>query len=245
MLKGAWERFSAARTRQRADGAHRIRDLPSRGGLRSKFGGRNALRAIGARRPPITNAATAPRCMASVLPMSTSAKVDAGQRAGMWDRLASAAHSAKEAALAVLRQEITPETLTASVALGFMIGVCPLVGVTFVIVAIVGIVFRRLNMAAMQLVNAVTTPVELAMLVPYLRLGEYLLGSDMPLALSPAVITESLRESLLGTLTKYSHGLMIATCAWLVTLPVAAGILYVVLLPPIRWLHQRHTKRQV
>jgi uncharacterized protein (DUF2062 family) len=69
---------------------------------------------------------------------------------------------------------VTAETLTLSVGLALVLGIFPVYGCPTLLCAAAAIVLR-LNLPAMQLVNALTTPLQLALLIPFHRLGDWLL----------------------------------------------------------------------
>jgi len=68
----------------------------------------------------------------------------------------------------------TPDTLALSVGLALVLGVFPVYGCPTLLCAAAAIVLR-LNLPAMQLVNALTTPLQLALWIPFHRLGDLLL----------------------------------------------------------------------
>jgi len=69
---------------------------------------------------------------------------------------------------------VTAETLALSIGLALVLGVFPVYGCPTLLCAAAAIVLR-LNLPAMQLVNALTTPLQLALLIPFHRLGDWLL----------------------------------------------------------------------
>ncbi|HEX4546140.1 MAG TPA: DUF2062 domain-containing protein, partial [Candidatus Acidoferrum sp.] len=75
--------------------------------------------------------------------------------------------------LELLRQGVTPEKMALSIALGATLGVFPAIGLTTALCAIAALVFR-LNFPAIQLVNYFMYPAQIALLVPFFRLGEKL-----------------------------------------------------------------------
>src|SRR5450755_1242231 len=86
--------------------------------------------------------------------------------------------------LDLLRQGITPEKIALSVALALVLGVFPALGWTTLLCLIVALRLR-LNVPAMQLVNYLAYPLQLMLLVPFIRAGEWLfrapkLGLSLP-----------------------------------------------------------------
>jgi len=65
---------------------------------------------------------------------------------------------------------VAPETMALSVALAMLLGVFPVYGCPTLLCAGAALLLR-LNLPAMQLVNLLTSPLQLALLVPFGRLG--------------------------------------------------------------------------
>lgn len=75
--------------------------------------------------------------------------------------------------LAQLRQGVTPERLALSLALGLVVGILPVLGATTLVCGVLA-VWLRLNQPVIQLVNYLAYPLQLALLLPFLRAGEWL-----------------------------------------------------------------------
>src|SRR3954453_19919619 len=85
--------------------------------------------------------------------------------------------------LELLRQGVTPEKLALSLAFGLGIGIFPVLGVSTVLCTVVAIVLR-VNLPAIQLVNYLASPLQLALIIPFVRVGEPLLGlKEQPLSI--------------------------------------------------------------
>ena len=80
------------------------------------------------------------------------------------------------AILDLLRQGITPEKIALSIAFGIVLGVFPALGWT-ALLCLVASAGLRLNLPAMQLVNFLVYPLQLLLLVPFIRAGEVLFRS--------------------------------------------------------------------
>lgn len=79
-----------------------------------------------------------------------------------------------------LRSGLEPRQLAFTLALGFAIGCIPLLGVTTGICALLALFFG-LNMPAIQAANWAAMPFQAALLIPFLRLGQWLVpGSAGP-----------------------------------------------------------------
>ena len=72
-----------------------------------------------------------------------------------------------------LRQGFSPRRLALTLALGFAIGCVPIVGIPTVICAALAIALR-LNLPAIQVANYAAMPLQLFLVVPFLRLGGWM-----------------------------------------------------------------------
>lgn len=72
-----------------------------------------------------------------------------------------------------LRQGITPFQLALTLALGFAIGCIPVVGIPTVLCAGLALSFG-LNLPAIQAANYAAMPLQLALILPFIRLGQWL-----------------------------------------------------------------------
>jgi uncharacterized protein (DUF2062 family) len=75
---------------------------------------------------------------------------------------------------ALSHQGVSTETLVLSIGLALVLGVFPVYGCPTLLCAAAAIVLR-LNLPAMQLVNLLTCPLQLALLIPFHRLGAFML----------------------------------------------------------------------
>jgi len=69
-----------------------------------------------------------------------------------------------------LREGVSPRRLALTLAIGFVLGCLPLMGIPTGLCAMVAIAFR-LNMPAMQAANYAAMPFQFALVVPLMRLG--------------------------------------------------------------------------
>jgi len=76
----------------------------------------------------------------------------------------------KHNAASWLRQGISPQRLALTLALGFAIGCIPVVGVTTALCVVVALGLR-LNFPAIQAANWAAAPLQLVLLVPFVRMG--------------------------------------------------------------------------
>ena len=145
-------------------------------------------------------------------------------------RLALRVRAAQEQVAAWLRCGIAPRQLAFTLALGFAIGCIPLLGVTTAICAVLALVLR-LNMPAIQAANWVAMPLQAILLIPFLRLGQWMF-SGHPVSFSRsdllARMTAAPWHAMLEMSGVFGHALL----AW----GIAAGpalVLMTVLLTPL------------
>lgn len=130
---------------------------------------------------------------------------------------------------ALLKQGITPKLLAISLAIGIVVGVFPIVGTTTLICIGIALGFR-LNVVAMQVTNHLVYPVQLLLLIPFVRLGERIFGAEhLPLSIEQikAVFAKGAWFGLSTLSTSLGH----AVAAWALTAPVACAVFYVALRP--------------
>jgi uncharacterized protein (DUF2062 family) len=123
-----------------------------------------------------------------------------------------------------LKDGISTETLALSIALGFVLGVFPVLGIPTVLCGVAAVVWR-LNFPALQLVNYLVYPLQIALLWPFARFGERLFGA-VRLARGWGAAAG------LGTLALHT------TAAWLCFAVPAGLVTYFTLRRVLRW-HRR------
>jgi uncharacterized protein (DUF2062 family) len=73
---------------------------------------------------------------------------------------------------------LSPETIAMIFVLGVVLGVFPVFGLPTLLCAAAAIAFR-LNLAAIQLVNQVSAPLQYALLLPLGRIGAHIMGAHV------------------------------------------------------------------
>jgi uncharacterized protein (DUF2062 family) len=134
--------------------------------------------------------------------------------------------------LQLLRQGVTPEKLALSVALGATIAIVPVLGVSTALCALLAIVLR-LNMPAIQIVNYLMTPVQLLLIIPFLRFGELLARAPRyPVTLESGLAL--LSHGIVNAVRVLWDAIVHASLGWLVLAPFTAALLYFVCKPVFR-----------
>lgn len=131
--------------------------------------------------------------------------------------------------LEFLRQGLTPEKLSFTIALGVTLGVIPILGSTVLLCTLAAIAFR-LNLAAIQLVNWLVYPFQLALLIPFYRIGGWIFRSP-PSELSVVHILALIRTNALHAVAALWTVTVHAVVAWLLLGSVASGLIYLLLVP--------------
>ena len=134
--------------------------------------------------------------------------------------------------LALLTQGITPEKIALSLAVGLVLGVFPVLGSTTLLCTLVALVFR-LNLPAVQLFNYLVYPLQLLLVVPFIRAGERLFRA-VPLALS-------LQQMLAMSHADLPHAISVlwlagvhAMSAWILIGPPVMFLVYLMLARTLR-----------
>jgi len=134
--------------------------------------------------------------------------------------------------LDLLRQGITPEKIALSIAFGIVLGVFPALGWT-TLLCLIAAAWLRLNLPAMQLVNLLVYPLQLILLVPFLRAGELLFRSH-PMGLSlpqiVGLIHAGMWQAIKVLWVATVHGIVV----WAILAPPAIFLTYKVLAPLLR-----------
>ena len=134
--------------------------------------------------------------------------------------------------LDLLRQGITPEKIALSIALGFTLGVTPVLGSTSIL-CVLAAVLLRLNLPAIQLVNYCAYPLQVALLVPFIRVGEWMFSAQ-PANVSLAGIVGLIRADVWTAITTLWTATMHALVAWLALGSLASLLVYVLLTHMLR-----------
>jgi uncharacterized protein (DUF2062 family) len=141
-----------------------------------------------------------------------------------------------------MRMGASPERMAWSIAVGFLIGINPLLGSTTILCLAVATIFR-LNIAASQLGNHIVYPLQLLLFLPFLHLGTRVFRTE-PLPLSGAAIVDAARQHPVELVRKLWlwewHALVLWAGISVVLVPVAA----IVLTPLLRRLMMRVKRKQ-
>lgn len=144
--------------------------------------------------------------------------------------------------LELLRQGVTPEKIALSVALGAALGVFPGIGWTTALCAIAALVLR-LNLPAIQIVNYFLYPAQIALLIPFFRLGEKLFRAPH-LPISPSRLQALIHAGLWRAVHLLWTTTWHAMVVWMLVAPVFVAAAYVMLVPLLRRALRKQTPRR-
>ncbi|KAJ4757516.1 E3 ubiquitin-protein ligase [Rhynchospora pubera] len=136
----------------------------------------------------------------------------------------------------IVRRGAEPKQLALSTAVGLTLGVFPICGTTVVLCGVaIAILGDRCNAPTTMLFNFVATPIELSLIVPFLRLGELVCGGPH-FALTP----DAFKKVITGHASKeVLFSILHAILGWLIATPFMLVLLYMIFLPCFKLLAQR------
>lgn len=143
-----------------------------------------------------------------------------------------------------LHQGATPDALASSIAWGAVLGLFPVLGSTSILCGIAA-VRLKLNHIAIQGINWIVYPLQIALIIPFLSLGNALFGipSDN---LSLASITQAFETNFLGALHDLGGLAARGIAAWVLVAIPSVPLLRLILRPVMRRLaHSLHRQRPV
>jgi hypothetical protein len=134
--------------------------------------------------------------------------------------------------LDLLRQGITPRKIALSIALGITLGVTPVLGSTSILCFLAAIAFR-LNVPAVQVVNYAVYPLQFALLIPFIRVGEWMFGAA-PMKFTLAQIVSMVRDHPWIAIQTLWLATLHALAAWVVIGSLASLLIYLLLTPVLK-----------
>jgi len=131
-----------------------------------------------------------------------------------------------------LTQGLSPDAIALTIAIGLSIAVIPVVGTTTILCTVAAIVLR-LNQPLIQAINYLSFPLQLAFILPYLKLGRLLFGGPavrMSAEELAAFVTSRPGEAIeaLWRVTLQAVG------AWALTAPLIGAAVYFAVRPALR-----------
>ena len=140
--------------------------------------------------------------------------------------------------LALLTQGVTPDRIALTLAVGTACSLLPFLGFTWLMNLGVGLALR-LNQPILQTLNQVLGPLQIALILVYVRVGERIWGaSEMPL--SVGLIVKSFKDDTWGFLQRFGWTGVHAATAWALSVPLIVAGMYFGLRPVLRRMAARN-----
>jgi uncharacterized protein (DUF2062 family) len=149
------------------------------------------------------------------------------------------AKRAKKILYDAFRQGLTPQKLAITCALGIVVGLFPIFGTTTILCFAVAILFR-LNIPVIQLVNYLVAPLQLLLIIPFIKVGTILFGLN-PLPYDTEQLAALFKNDFLLLLKEAGLALLLGIGVWATfALPLFFTVYYLFFLGFRRWLKQPH-----
>jgi uncharacterized protein (DUF2062 family) len=142
--------------------------------------------------------------------------------------------SVKRHAAVWLRKGITPQKMALTLALGFAVGCIPVIGIPTVLCAGLALALK-LNLPAIQAANYAAMPLQLFLIVPFVRLGRWLFAPRASHAFTAGFMHRLSGVSLPGNLIAHIGSMALqAIGAWLIVAGPAVLLLTLMLTVMLR-----------
>lgn len=135
----------------------------------------------------------------------------------------------KDKTTALLKQGLTPKELSQSIIVSGLISTIPILGVSTFMITTVSLK-RKLNLPVMITLSYLMWPVQILLIIPFIRVGEFIFSVPR----NPHTVDEiinSFQNSFFQTLSHLSFELLCGLGGWLLTaVPLAVMVYWVSLL---------------
>jgi uncharacterized protein (DUF2062 family) len=133
-----------------------------------------------------------------------------------------------------LLRGVSPRKLAITFAIGFVVGFLPILWGATLLCAGIAILFR-LNQAGIQAANYLAYPVQIALFVPFYRMGARIFPWGP--SLSGEALTKGFKHDWAEDVTLVFVATLKAIGAWLLIAPPVAILLYLILRPVLTRMH--------
>jgi uncharacterized protein (DUF2062 family) len=138
-------------------------------------------------------------------------------------------YKVKDKITALFMQGLTPKELSQSIIVSGLIAIIPVLGVSTFMITTVSLKWK-LNLPVMIALSYLMWPVQILMIIPFIRIGEFVF-SVSPNHYTVEEIISSFQNSFFQTLSHLSFELLCGLGGWFFTgVPVAVGVYLVSLL---------------
>jgi uncharacterized protein (DUF2062 family) len=134
-----------------------------------------------------------------------------------------------EPLLSLLRQGGSPASLALCVSIGIVVGNIPILGVSTILCTVIALAFR-LNLPAIQVAQAAMAPMQVLLIVPFVRLGEWITRAPrQPLSLKEGMVL--IEQGIWQAVVVLWDAIVHAGLAWILVAPPAVFLLHRSLTP--------------
>lgn len=134
-----------------------------------------------------------------------------------------------EPLVALLRQGISPRRLALCVAVAVVVGNIPILGVSTILCACIALIFR-LNLPVIQLVQAAMAPTQILLIIPFVRLGEWIARAP-PQVISIKAGLALMSQGVWQAVVVLRDAIFHAGVAWALMAPFCIFLLQRLLIP--------------
>ncbi len=142
-----------------------------------------------------------------------------------------------------LKQGLSPKELALCLALTVYISIFPVLGIITAMLSLV-ILKLNLNLPLALSVSYILTPVQLLVIIPFVRVGEYIHGAD-PYPLHLEQLKASFSEGFMEMFAVFSGRALMAVSGWaLIATPICL-LLYILLYQMAKWRQLKKIRQEV
>jgi uncharacterized protein (DUF2062 family) len=136
-----------------------------------------------------------------------------------------------------LKQGITPQKISLTIALGVTLGLFPILGSTTLLCFLAALCFK-LNQPIIQAVNYLIYPLQIMLILVFVRIGEWLMHAPR-VSFSIPELLRKFHESPVKFMHEFGLTGLHAIIAWLLIAPLLIALLYWPLLLPLKKLARK------
>jgi len=135
-----------------------------------------------------------------------------------------------EPLLTLLRQGISPRRLALCVAIAVVVGNIPILGVSTILCSFIALIFR-LNLPAIQLAQAAMAPTQILLIIPFVRLGEWIVRAPPQVVSIKAALALMSQDGVWHAVVVLRDAILHAGLAWALTAPFCVYLIHRLLTP--------------
>jgi uncharacterized protein (DUF2062 family) len=134
-----------------------------------------------------------------------------------------------EPLFALLIRGMAPKRLALCISIAMMVGIIPILGVSTMLCTGIAVLLR-LNLPAIQLIQAAMAPLQILLIIPFVRLGEWIVQAPTQ-AITVKAGFALLAEGIWHAVVILKEAIFHAALAWALLAPPAIYLLYRLLTP--------------